>query len=83
MGMVWNVIVGFMAAATIVLYVPVREGTSLLLVALGVVGALLAAFAGRLLGLYEVPWGAPGLVLSTLGAFLVLVTTGLVAKRVP
>jgi uncharacterized membrane protein YeaQ/YmgE (transglycosylase-associated protein family) len=68
----WILFVGFGIAAVARTSVPTRDGGVVALTTLlGVVGAMMAAFAGRALGVYR--WGASeGVIAAVLGAVALL-----------
>lgn len=70
--MLWALIVGLIVGAVAKLLMPGRDpGGFLVTLALGITGALLATFVGRMLGWYAPGEGA-GFVASVLGALLLL-----------
>jgi uncharacterized membrane protein YeaQ/YmgE (transglycosylase-associated protein family) len=44
----------------------------LLTIGLGLAGAVVAGFFGRLIGWYQTPWDGPGILASTLGAIFLV-----------
>jgi uncharacterized membrane protein YeaQ/YmgE (transglycosylase-associated protein family) len=72
MGLIWSAIIGLIAGAIAKLLMPGKDpGGILITMLLGVAGALLAGFLGRLVGWYEPGEGA-GIIASILGAMLLL-----------
>ena len=73
MGILWVVIVGFIAGliARFLSPGPNKPVGFLLTAALGIAGAFVATFVGQAVGWYRVDQGA-GLIAATLGAFAVL-----------
>lgn len=72
MGLIWTAIVGLIVGALAKLVMPGRDpGGFLITMLLGIAGALVAGFLGRMLGWYEPGEGA-GLIASVLGAMLLL-----------
>lgn len=70
--LIWMCIIGLLAGALAKLIMPGRDpGGILITMLLGVAGSLVAGFLGRLLGWYEPGEGA-GLIMSVLGAILLL-----------
>lgn len=68
----WMLIVGLVVGALAKLIMPGRDpGGIFVTMMLGVAGALIAGFLGRLLGLYG-PGQRAGFIMSTLGAILLL-----------
>lgn len=71
-GLIWMLIIGLIVGALAKLIVPGRDpGGIFVTMLLGVAGALVAGFIGRLLGLYAPGQGA-GFLMSTAGAILLL-----------
>ena len=69
---IWMLFIGLVIGALAKLVMPGRDpGGILVTMLLGIAGALLAGFLGRLLGLYESGQSA-GFIMSTLGAILLL-----------
>ena len=69
---IWMLFIGLIVGALAKLVMPGRDpGGILVTVLLGIAGALVAGYVGRLLGLYE-PGQSAGFILSTLGAILLL-----------
>jgi uncharacterized membrane protein YeaQ/YmgE (transglycosylase-associated protein family) len=73
MGILWIIIVGFIAGliARFVSPGPNKPVGFLLTTALGIAGAFVATFIGQAVGWYRVDQGA-GVIAATLGAFAVL-----------
>jgi uncharacterized membrane protein YeaQ/YmgE (transglycosylase-associated protein family) len=70
--LLWMCIIGLVAGALAKLIMPGRDpGGLLITMLLGIGGSLVAGFLGRALGLYEPGEGA-GLIMSVLGAILIL-----------
>jgi uncharacterized membrane protein YeaQ/YmgE (transglycosylase-associated protein family) len=82
MGIIWTVLIGFIAGVLAKLITPGSNEPSgfILTTILGIVGAFLATFLGQALGWYEAGEGA-GLIGATVGAILVLLVWGAVASR--
>jgi uncharacterized membrane protein YeaQ/YmgE (transglycosylase-associated protein family) len=84
MGIVWIVLIGFIAGLIARLISPGPNNPSgfILTTVLGVVGAFLATFIGQAIGWYRADQGA-GFISATVGAVIVLfVWNRLVAARV-
>ena len=77
MGIIWTIIIGFLAGVIAKFIVPGdNEPTGFVLTTiLGVVGALVASFLGQSLGWYGPGQGA-GLVGAAVGAIIVLLVWG-------
>jgi uncharacterized membrane protein YeaQ/YmgE (transglycosylase-associated protein family) len=81
MGILWTILIGFVAGLIARALMPGPNPMGFILTAvLGIVGAVVANFLGRTLGWYGEGQGA-GLVASVVGALIVLFVYGLVAKR--
>lgn len=80
MGIISTLIIGLVAGAIAKFIMPGKQGGGIIVtMLLGVVGSLLASYAGQFLGLYTAGQGA-GLVGSVVGALIVLVIYGMVSK---
>ena len=82
MGILWTVIIGFLAGVIAKFIMPGdNEPTGFILTAiLGIVGAFVATFLGQALGWYRPEEGA-GLIGAVVGAVIVLLVYGMVAGR--
>ena len=82
MGIIWTIIIGFVAGVIAKFIMPGgNEPSGFVLTALlGVVGAVVASYLGRALGWYAPGEGA-GLVGAVVGAIVVLFVWGAIAKR--
>jgi uncharacterized membrane protein YeaQ/YmgE (transglycosylase-associated protein family) len=82
MGILWTIIIGFVAGIIAKLIHPGPNEPSgfILTTVLGIVGAFVATFAGQALGWYSADEGA-GLIGAVVGAIIVLVIWGMVAPR--
>jgi uncharacterized membrane protein YeaQ/YmgE (transglycosylase-associated protein family) len=82
MGIIWTIIIGFVAGLIAKFIVPGRNEPSgfILTTILGIVGAFLATFLGQALGWYQPGEGA-GLIGAIVGAIIILVIWGFVARR--
>jgi uncharacterized membrane protein YeaQ/YmgE (transglycosylase-associated protein family) len=82
MGILWTIIIGFVAGIIAKFIMPGdNEPTGFILTTiLGIVGAFVATFLGQALGWYRPGEGA-GLVGAVVGAIIVLVVYGMVAGR--
>jgi uncharacterized membrane protein YeaQ/YmgE (transglycosylase-associated protein family) len=82
MGIVWTIIIGFVAGtiAKLLHSGPSEPSGFILTTVLGVVGALVATFLGQAIGWYQAGEGA-GFIGATVGAIVVLVVWGMVARR--
>jgi len=82
MGIIWTLIIGFIAGVIAKFIMPGdNEPTGFILTTiLGIVGAFVATYLGQALGWYRPGEGA-GLVGAVVGAIIVLFVYGLVAGR--
>lgn len=82
MGILWTILIGFIAGVLAKLITPGDNEPSgfILTTILGIVGAFLATYLGQALGWYSAGEGA-GLIGATVGAIIVLLIWGAVAGR--
>jgi uncharacterized membrane protein YeaQ/YmgE (transglycosylase-associated protein family) len=82
MGIVWTILIGFVAGVIAKFIVPGRNEPSgfILTAVLGIVGAFVASFLGQALGWYAPGEGA-GLIGAVVGAIIVLVIWGAISRR--
>ena len=82
MGIIWTIIIGFVAGLIAKWIMPGRNEPSgfILTTILGIVGAFLATFLGQALGWYRADEGA-GLIGAVVGAIIVLFIYGMIAGR--
>ncbi len=82
MGILWTILIGFVAGVLAKLITPGGNEPSgfILTTLLGIVGAFVATYLGQALGWYEAGQGA-GLIGATVGAIIVLLIWGAVAGR--
>jgi len=82
MGIIWTIIIGFVAGIIAKLIHPGPNEPSgfILTTVLGIVGAFVATFLGQALGWYRADEGA-GLIGAVVGAVVVLVIWGMLARR--
>jgi uncharacterized membrane protein YeaQ/YmgE (transglycosylase-associated protein family) len=82
MGIIWTILIGFIAGVLAKLITPGDNEPSgfILTTILGVVGAFVATFLGQALGWYEAGEGA-GLIGASVGAIIVLLVWGALAGR--
>jgi len=72
MHILWIIIIGLLAGALARFLVPGRDpGGILVSIILGIVGALVATFLGKAIGLYQ-PGESAGFIGATVGAIVVL-----------
>lgn len=82
MGIIWTIIIGFVAGVIAKFIMPGDNEPSgfILTTILGIVGAFVASYLGQALGLYGPGEGA-GLVGAAVGAIIVLAIWGFVSRR--
>ena len=82
MGILWTILIGFIAGVIAKFIVPGRNEPSgfILTTVLGIVGAFVASYLGQALGWYQPGEGA-GLIGAVVGAIIVLVVWGFIARR--
>ncbi len=82
MGIIWTIIIGFVAGviAKFIMPGPNEPAGFILTTILGIVGAFVATFLGQALGWYGPGQGA-GLIGAVVGAIIVLLLYGMVASR--
>jgi uncharacterized membrane protein YeaQ/YmgE (transglycosylase-associated protein family) len=82
MGILWTILIGFIAGVLAKLITPGDNEPSgfILTTILGIVGAFVASFLGQALGWYNAGEGA-GLIGATVGAIIVLFVWGAIAGR--
>jgi uncharacterized membrane protein YeaQ/YmgE (transglycosylase-associated protein family) len=82
MGIVWTIIIGFIAGVIAKFIMPGDNEPSgfVLTAVLGIVGAFVATFLGQALGWYRPDEGA-GLIGAVVGAIIVLLVYGMIAGR--
>jgi uncharacterized membrane protein YeaQ/YmgE (transglycosylase-associated protein family) len=84
MGIIWTIIIGFVAGliAKFIHPGPNEPSGFILTTLLGIAGAFVATFLGQAIGWYQAGEGA-GLIGATVGAIIVLVVWGMFARRGP
>ena len=81
MGIIGTIVIGFIVGVIAKFLHPGKENMGFILtVVLGIAGAFLARFVGQAVGFYGPDQNA-GFIAATLGAILILVIYGAVAKR--
>ena len=82
MNILWIILIGFLAGVIAKFLHPGPNEPSgfILTTVLGIVGAFLATFIGQAIGWYRADEGA-GLIGAVVGAIIVLVIWGIVARR--
>jgi uncharacterized membrane protein YeaQ/YmgE (transglycosylase-associated protein family) len=82
MGIIWTIIIGFLAGVIAKFVMPGDNEPSgfILTTILGIVGAFVASYLGQALGWYEPGEGA-GLIGAVVGAIIVLLVYGMATGR--
>ena len=82
MGILWTILIGFIAGVIAKFITPGDNEPSgfILTTILGIVGAVVATYLGQALGWYEAGQGA-GLIGATVGAIIILLIWGTIARR--
>jgi len=82
MGIIWTIIIGFVAGviAKFIVPGPNEPRGFVLTTILGIVGALVATYLGQALGWYAPGEGA-GFIGAIVGAIIVLIVWGFIARR--
>lgn len=82
MGILWTILIGFVAGIIAKFVVPGPNEPSgfILTTILGIVGAFVASYLGQALGWYQPGEGA-GLIGAVVGAIIVLFIWGFIARR--
>jgi uncharacterized membrane protein YeaQ/YmgE (transglycosylase-associated protein family) len=81
MGIIWTIIIGFIAGAIAKLLMPGKDpGGFIVTTLIGIAGALIMNFLGRAVGWYGEGEGA-GFIASTLGAVLLLIAYRIMRKK--
>ncbi|MBJ7579288.1 GlsB/YeaQ/YmgE family stress response membrane protein [Devosia sp. MC532] len=82
MGILWTIIIGFIAGVIAKFIVPGRNEPSgfILTTILGIIGAFVASYLGQAVGWYSAGEGA-GLIGAIVGAIIILFVWGAIAGR--
>lgn len=82
MGILWTILIGFVAGVIAKLIMPGRNEPSgfILTTILGIAGAFVASFIGQTMGWYTTGEGA-GLIGAIVGAMILLFLYGMIARR--
>jgi uncharacterized membrane protein YeaQ/YmgE (transglycosylase-associated protein family) len=81
MGIIWTVLIGFVAGLVARALLPGKQAMGFILTAvLGIVGSLIATYVGQAMGWYTAGAGA-GFMASVLGAIVVLAIYAMVVSR--
>jgi uncharacterized membrane protein YeaQ/YmgE (transglycosylase-associated protein family) len=82
MHLLWTLLIGLVAGALAKLMMPGRDpGGLVVTVLLGIGGAFVARFLGRMLGLYRADAQGPGIIASAIGAIIILVIYRVATRR--
>jgi uncharacterized membrane protein YeaQ/YmgE (transglycosylase-associated protein family) len=82
MGIIWTIVLGLVAGVIAKFIMPDKNEPSgfVMTTILGIVGAFVATYLGQALGWYAPGEGA-GLIGAVVGAIVVLIVWGVIAKR--
>jgi uncharacterized membrane protein YeaQ/YmgE (transglycosylase-associated protein family) len=82
MGIIWTIVIGLVAGVIAKFIMPGKNEPSgfVMTTILGIVGAFVATYLGQALGWYAPGEGA-GLIGAVVGAIVVLIVWGVIAKR--
>lgn len=82
MGIIWTIIIGFLAGIVAKFFAPGPNEPSgfILTTILGIIGAVVATYLGQALGWYSPGEGA-GFIGAVVGAIILLVIWGMVSRR--
>lgn len=81
MGIIWTIIIGFLAGLVAKFLTPGRDpGGFILTTLLGIVGAVVATYLGQAIGWYRAGEGA-GFIGAVVGAIIVLVVYNMISRR--
>ncbi|MBR0647338.1 GlsB/YeaQ/YmgE family stress response membrane protein [Plastoroseomonas hellenica] len=82
MGLIWTIIIGFLAGIVAKWIMPGKNEPSgfILTTILGIVGAMVATYLGQAIGWYQAGQGA-GFIGAVVGALILLAIYGMIAKR--
>lgn len=81
MSILWTILLGFVAGVVAKLIHPGKENMGFIMTTvLGIVGSVVAGYAGQALGLYQAGQGA-GFIGSVVGAVVLLFVYGLIKRK--
>ena len=83
MGIIWTIIIGFIAGVIAKFITPGDNEPSgfILTTILGIIGAVVATYLGRAIGWYDQPDEGANLIGAIVGAVIILVIWGMIAGR--
>jgi uncharacterized membrane protein YeaQ/YmgE (transglycosylase-associated protein family) len=82
MHILWTLIIGLVVGALAKLFMPGKDpGGIVVTMLLGVAGSLVAGFLGRALGWYHTAGSGPGIIVSIIGAMILLGIYRMVTRR--
>ncbi len=81
MSIIWTIVVGFLAGVVAKLLHPGKDNMGFIMTTLlGIVGSVVASYAGQALGIYRAGEGA-GFVGAVIGALVLLIVYGMLKKK--
>ena len=81
LNLIWTIIIGFIVGVVAKFLMPGKDpGGFIITTVLGIVGALLATYLGRLIGWYQAGQSA-GFIAAVLGALILLVIYRFIKKK--
>lgn len=81
MGIIWTIIIGFLAGVVAKLLMPGKDPGGFIITALlGIGGAVVASYLGRFLGFYA-EGEAAGFIASVVGAIIILAIYRMIKKK--
>ena len=81
--LLWTIIIGFIVGVVAKFLMPGKDpGGFIITTILGIVGALIATYLGRLIGWYQ-PGQSAGFIAAVVGALIVLVIYRFIRKKTP
>jgi uncharacterized membrane protein YeaQ/YmgE (transglycosylase-associated protein family) len=82
MHILWTLIIGLVVGALAKLFMPGKDpGGIVVTMLLGIAGSLVAGFLGRAFGWYRTPGSGPGIIVSIIGAMILLFIYRMVIGR--
>jgi uncharacterized membrane protein YeaQ/YmgE (transglycosylase-associated protein family) len=83
LNLLWTIIIGFVVGVVAKFLMPGKDpGGFIVTTVLGIAGALIATYLGRLIGWYR-PGESAGFIAAVIGALILLVIYRLIRKKAP